>query len=335
MAARTIGSVMAESAAVFIPGLGFRSAGIRMERPVSVEQDGRTLTVRHLVATTEATDLVYDITLVADEVICGLGETKPWIGFVREQVVLRGAENEYRVTPTGHMRTSVVPSKATRTMRLEPLPLDLRRVELRLSSAIVGEWSLPIDLVPFGDGSDQERRAIDASDRHRGITISVRHLAVSAAETAVGIELSTERPVQMQGIGGLHGLRDGPTPLTLRDQTGRIWAERGREDRETLDPAGRVDVAVFDPLPADAQELELEIPFVYLSEHEARGDVDLPVTAPVEVMLGQHPIRVLSSGEAPDSPRRRKLRAGPGGRARSRQMARRRAGHHAVEGAGR
>jgi len=45
----------------FLPGIGFRRAGVRLAAPVSVEHDGRTMTVLDLVATPEATDLTYEI----------------------------------------------------------------------------------------------------------------------------------------------------------------------------------------------------------------------------------------------------------------------------------
>ena len=113
----------------------------------------------------------------------------------------------------------------------------------------------------------------------------------------------TNAPVpRICGLGGLHSRREGPTLLRLSDEHTRAYAEIAQPDAIQ---SGGPELAVFEPLAADARELELEVPFVYVEESLAPVAVPLPVEAPVDVNLGAYPIRVLSSGPAPDSRRRR------------------------------
>jgi hypothetical protein len=67
----------------------------------------------------------------------------------------------------------------------------------------------------------------------------------------------------------------------------------------------RSELAVFGELPSDAHEVEFEVPFVCAEEAKAPVVVRLPVVDPIPVTFGRYAIRVLSSGAAPDSPRRR------------------------------
>ena len=282
---------------IYIPNVGFRQAGLRLEQPVSTERDGRTLTIMELVSTEKGTDLLYEFTTVPEE---RKGPNALGAGF--EQIALRDGEREYGCDPKafGSSETAARYNWAVRRrMGLLPIPLDLRRVEIRLSGKPVGDWSVFVDLVPFAADPAHEQLALEASDTREGITITVRGIDASASGTAVNIEATTDAPVMRPlSIGGLSGMRDGITALILRDDKGRVYPERARPEDGSPDPSGRTDVALFEPLPADAHELELEVPFVFVDDEAGKIELDLPVIVPVEATLDRRTVRVLSTAEA-------------------------------------
>jgi hypothetical protein len=288
--------------AIYLAGVGFREPGVRLETPVSLERDGRRLTVRKLVATADGTDLVYAFSLLDEEM-----KSPDRMGRPGERVVVRDGPNEYGSDPKAFGESSVHGSKeglptweVERRLRLVPIPLELRRVELLLSGGKIGDWSIPIDLVPFGiEEPSSGRLTVDASDVHEGVTIAVKGIDVTAESTALSLDVAIDRPVMRPlSIGGLSGMREGVTAFTLRDDKGRVYHERARPGEGTPDPSGRTDVALFEPLPADARELELEVPFVYVDDEAGQVEIDVPVREPVAASLDRYAIRILSTGEA-------------------------------------
>jgi hypothetical protein len=282
---------------VYIANVGFRPAGVRLEHPVSMEQGGRTLTVVELVATEKGTDLLYEFTCLPEE-----RKNPDILGRSSERIVLRAGEREYGGDPNsfGSSSTSAAKGWATeRRVGLLPIPLEAGRVELMLSGKIVGDWSVSLDLAAFATDPAHQQLAVEAADTRDGITISVRGIDASSERTAVNVEITVEPPVMRPlSIGGLNGMRQGVTALTLRDDKGRVYPEHARPEDGSPDPSGRTDVALFDPLPADAHELELEVPFVFVDDDSGRVEIDLPVVAPVSASLDRSAIRVLSTSEA-------------------------------------
>jgi hypothetical protein len=95
--------------------------------------------------------------------------------------------------------------------------------------------------------------------------------------------------------------RMGPTALTLRDKELRVYREQLHDPRlDDALPQGR-QFAVFEPLPEDARELALEIPYVYVLECKQELTFDVPVTEPVTLGYGRHRARVLRTYAAPGS----------------------------------
>lgn len=273
----------------FLPGIGFRGAGVRLAAPVSVERDGRTLVVQQLIATPEATDLIYDVTYLP-------GEASPAPPGSMDTVVLNDGAADYGIG--GGMQLSVRPGKLVREFTMVPLPSGTRRVELRVSGKSIGDWSVPLELVPFPSDAAERYVRIDASDTRHGITVTVRGMVANREMTVLDLMVLAERPnVRVTGLGGLSGMRDATTALTLRDQTGRAYPEHFRQDARDQfpDPTGIADVGIFDALGEDAHELVLEVPSVCFDDLDPRLDIDLPVAAPIDALLGSHPIRVLAS----------------------------------------
>jgi hypothetical protein len=285
-------------ALTFVPGVGFRQPGVRLAAPSSVERDGLTLTVRELVCAPEGTDLTYDISDGSPGGTCiipGKGQN----AFDAGRIVFRVGDQQHGGLMLRSAR--VIAGGMRYVCAGGALPMATDHLELSITGGYYGDWSIPLDLVPF-TADDGAMRSLDATATHEGITIHVRGISTTAAATALSSEMTSDAAVQrMCGLGGLHSRRDGPSLLRLRDEHARMYAEIAQPDAvESGGPA----LAVFEPLAADARELELEVPFVYVEESLAPVTVPLPVEAPVDLTLGAYPIRILSSGPAPDSRRR-------------------------------
>lgn len=289
------------SSLTFLPGVGFRRAGVRLPQERRFEADGRILTVTQLVSTPDGTDLIYELhdPALGDAacVVPGRGSSP----FDADRVTMHIGEIDQEaawVTGSGILRGGV-----RRTLQAKPLPSTAREVELRVMSAMFGDWRVPLELEPFGTDGAGRLDEVDASASHEGISVRVRGISVTPEATAIKFEASGEHGQRIRGVGGLHGMRSGATELRLRDEHGREYAEMAK--RDAREPMDRRELAVFPALAPDARELELVVPFVTVEEAKAPVVVRLPITTPTPVTFGRYSIRVLSAGDAPDSPRRR------------------------------
>jgi hypothetical protein len=283
----------------YLPGIGFRPSGLRLAHEASVERDGLTLTIRDIVATPLGTDIRYDITDGSDGAACIVpGKGKNAFDAGSLAFVIDGQE-----FAGGMCRSASVIRGGMRYVLDGPrLPQDAEQAELRIRGGYYGDWSAPIGFSVFrADLSPM--RDLDASVTHEGITVHVRGIGRSAEGTALRFNVIVAPPAFPNGAGGLSSMRRGPTALRLRDDGGREYEELAQEQMP-----GRTmgeELAVFGPIADDTKSLELEVPFVYVSEQLTKVEVALPVSEPVGATLGPYPIRILPTGEAPDSPRRR------------------------------
>lgn len=273
---------------VFVPEVGFRPApgGVRLRAPISVEQDGRTLKVDHLVSTARGTELRFDL-----EGIDPPDFRDP--SSVREQ--LRDSNGRSFASGRSWSSTMGIGRGIRRTTSFEPLPADLTKVELLVTQGgrVSSAW---LDLIPLESSGLSVREPTDASDTQHGITIRVHGVARSETATALDLEATAEAPVRfIRGIGALMGIRRGPTKLKLRDEHGRAYDEVDPTLPPRGDPTGRTDVAVFPTLAPDAHAIELIVEYVIVEESEGEIDVSLPVTEPRSFAFGPYPIRVLTA----------------------------------------
>jgi hypothetical protein len=283
----------------YLPGIGFRPSGLRLAGAASEERDGLTLTVHDIVATPLGTDIRYEITGGSDGAACIVpGQDKNAFDAGSLAFVIDGQE-----FAGGMCRSASVIRGGMRYVFDGPrLPQDADHAELRIRNGYYGDWNVSLDFVLFrADLSPM--RELDESATHEGITVHLRGIGRGPDETAIRFNIVVPRPAFPNGAGGLQSMRHGPTALRLRDDKGREYEELPPEQMP-----GRTmgeELGVFGAIADDAKSLELEVPFVYVSEQLTKVEVALPVTAPVEATLGPYPIRVLPTGEAPDSLRRR------------------------------
>ncbi len=281
--------ILSRVTTVYLPGVGFRAAGVRLAAPARAAVSGRTLTLGELVATPDGTELTYHlIGLTGDEGYTPRQDVVAIRSQGVEHVLARGAFS--LASDQGGLRRRINSSSA--------IPLRAGPVEIAIAIERLGEFRLAGELRPFGPETDAPRQDVNATAAHEGITVTVRGIGTGREETAVEIKAAVDDGACCAGIGGLHGHRRGPTALSLRDESGRVYAERWQEPG-SLDHA---TLALFEPLHQDARELELTVPYVFVEEPEATEALALPVTSPVEARLGRYRIRVLATARVEGNP---------------------------------
>lgn len=277
---------------MYLADVGFRAAGVRLVMPVRAGLGQRRLTLDELVATPEGTELTYHLTgLTGDEGYTSKQDLVAIHTGSVEQVLARGAFS-FASDPAGLRR---------RISTTTVIQQWVGPVDIVIAVADVGEFRLAAALRPFGTDTDAPRRDVNASAIHEGITVTVRGVGAAREETAAEVEVAVADGECCVGIGGYQGHRLGPTALSIRDESGRVygerWPEPGRVDHATL--------ALFEPLHPEARELELTVPYVFVEEPELMQAIPLPVASPVEARLGRYQIRVLATARVEADPRAR------------------------------
>jgi hypothetical protein len=275
---------------VFLPGIGFRQRGVRLVKPAHREAAGRTLTLRDLIASPDGTELAYDLSY-ADEG----GEAR-----AHESILIRHGAHEYDF---GGGTVAMWPTDGAwrRAIRSDvSFPATAGPIEVEVAISGLGVWRVAGELAAFGQ--DTESRDLDASDTRDGITVHLHTVSLSRESTVVEVSASTSaEDTFVEGIGAYSTTRMGPTALTLRDKALRVYREQLHDPRlDDALPQGR-QFAVFEPMPEDARELALEIPYVYIQECKEELTFDVPVTTPATLAYGRYRTRVLRTYAAPGS----------------------------------
>jgi hypothetical protein len=280
---------------VYLADIGFRPPGVRLVRPVRTAIEGRALTLAELIATREGTDLTYYLTgLTGDE------------GYTPRQdvVAIRADTTEHELTRGAFSFGSDRSVLRRRISSKSVIPPWTGPVSLAIAITGVGAFRLDAELRPFGPETDAPRRDVNSSVTHDGITVTVRGVGAAREETAVEIEAAVGDRECCAGIGALHGHRLGPTALSMRDESGRVYMERWQE------PGGfdHATLALFQPLHPEAREVEVTVPYVFVEDAAATTEtLPLPVTSPVETRVGRYGIRVLRTVGVPANPRARAI----------------------------
>lgn len=191
----------------FLPGFGFRPPGVRLAQEVRVKRGGRVFTIIQFVSTPSGTDLTYEITDPTQNVSCVVPGPGP-SPFDPDKVTLREGDQEFGdafVTSSG-----VIAGGVRRTLRARPLPTAVTKLEIHVASRLLGEWTVPLELVPFGADCVGRLHPIEASAAHEGITVHVRGISLTSEATAIRFEAIGDDPARrVLGVGGSHGMRAG------------------------------------------------------------------------------------------------------------------------------
>ena len=295
---------------VFVPDLGFRSArGVAMPKQVTeTRPDDEGLRVMYLVSTDRGTEVGFEVRDKDREGTCMVGPVdNAWM--TTTEIQLRddsgtliprsprlGQSFGMGMHDYGFFQVDVA---------FDSIAPDARHVTLEVRGPL-GEWDVPVDLVPLSEADAIPQTRIEAEHERRGITVTVVGMAASDANTFVEIEASAPPPIQILAIGA-RVIRNDADRLVLVDEQGRRFEEIPSRNLSRSDRAdGRHTVAMFPALPADARKIAVVVPGVVIKEPDHTLDLDLPVTEPTEMRFGPYPVRIASAKLSDD------VRSGPG-----------------------
>lgn len=284
---------------VFVPGLGFRSnRGLRLAEPATVSKDeGHALRIMSLLSTERGTEVAFELRDSDLQAACFSAPTDPrWT--MGAEVRLRDATGAIvaELPPGRGQRFSVGQHEfgfLGRQVVFEPLPSDMRRVTVELRGGL-GEWDVPVDLVPIDQSGVVPALQLTAEEERSGITVRARAVATTGTGTYLDIEAAASSPGgSVIGIRGWMRRGGDEERFALVDGRGRRFEEAFTRDvpRGSLREGGRRLVA-FPPLPSDATELTLAVPAVIVTEVEGSLEIPLPVYAPTDASFGPYPLTI-------------------------------------------
>lgn len=269
--------MIARSALVFVPGVGFRpSNSATLVTPVSADRGEWSVTIERLVRSPEKTELVFSLTGPGGRPISGRGferpEPPPWMHLPISLRHAGGAielTNEGRQGPSGFSAGAGSPLRTIHpTVRFPPLPPDTDELEVVFDGA-PGNWAVPVTLSPstlYGIPA----KAVEVAASHHGVTLTVRGVSRSDTTTAIDIYASldpTPEPRFMRSL-GLRRHRPADEPdFTLTSDAGDEVREFAVFDDEVASGRELHQVLVFPALDPGATRSVLTIPDVVLAEH--------------------------------------------------------------------
>ncbi|MDQ2951118.1 MAG: hypothetical protein M3R54_02520 [Chloroflexota bacterium] len=292
---------------VWVPGLGFRSSdGLGVRDRVVVNEGDRAFALMTLISTERGTEVVFEIKDDKAEDLCIVGKLDH-DALSRIAVTLRdGDGNSYAMSKT--LLASIGIGQHDfgffhRETGFEPLRPDVRHVVLQLVGGELGDWTVPIDVLPLDEVSFIPIRGVDAGATREDVLVRVTGIATGGDQTWLQLEASASTPaVAIRGIGAVMQ-RQGDDRLVLLDGAGRRYEEElARESvRRRFDNEPRW-AAKFPPLPPEATELTLIVPAIVIEESDASLEFTLPVTERRDVEFGRYPMVLVSAGVARDLP---------------------------------
>ena len=280
-----------------MPGLGFRPAnGVAQRERTVIERGGQALAVMRFVSTDAGTEITVE---VRDKVLEEASERGAFDihEISRSTAELRdvsGREYARRQQPNSMGYGQHEFGVFSRTIGFDPVAPDVRDVVLSLHGAL-GEWDVPISVVPLGETDVYTRHEIDASATRDGITVEVVGLARTPTHTVV--EFAASAPdLLVRGVGA--ELQRGKTDLlALVGERGQRYVEE--MSRETVVHPGSPEnlargYALFPAVPSEVNTLTLEVPHVVIEDPPAALEFDLPLAAPLTTRLGPYAVEVRS-----------------------------------------
>jgi hypothetical protein len=280
-------------AQVYVPGLGFRSTrALAQPSRTVVERDDRALGVTRFVSSDAGTEVHFEVRDPALEAACmgGTFDIHSISNTTAELRDARGHQYERTQFPNGMSYGQHEFGTFGRSIGFAPLPEDQRHVVLAVHGAL-GEWEVPLDLVPIARTGVLVKRELDASVTSRGVTVRVVGAALGESETV--IEFAVEAPGQIVRGVGAEMQRQGPDRLVLVGALGDRYEETmsGETVWRPGSDAAR-GYALFPAIPTDAGALRLLVPSVVVEDPEATLDFDLPVLTRQNLSFGPYPVQL-------------------------------------------
>jgi hypothetical protein len=280
-------------AQVYVPGLGFRSTRAVAQRARTVvERDGRGLGVTRFVSSDAGTEVQFELRDPVLEQAC-MGGTFDINSLHKATAELRDASG-HEIARTQFPNSSGFGQHEfgtfSRSIGFAPVPEEERHVVLSVHGPL-GEWEVPIDLVPITSTGVLAKHDLEASATARGVTVRVVGVALGASEAA--IEFVVDAPGQLvRGIGA-EMQRQGEDRLVLLDAQGDRYEETMSRDT-VMRPGSEAarGYALFPPVKETATALRLIVPSVIVEDPLATLDFDLPVLTRRNLSFGPYPVQL-------------------------------------------
>jgi hypothetical protein len=283
---------------IYLSGLGFRPSdgGLALAEPVTVTKNSEhALRVVRLISSAQnGTELAFEmVDEPRDRAARGGSADYEWHTRGVVELMDEAGQRVQRVDGPGNVYSIGGYEFGTlrQDLRFERLSSDTRRVTFTLSGGL-GDWELPLDLVPIANRGIVARTLSRAVTERKGIAVRVRAIASTPTGTVLEIEASAAAPVKrVVAIGAWPTRYEPEALLALVDEKGRRFDEISSDHRPRNIHEGGHTVATFARLPDDVHELTLIVPGVIVEESE-RLDFDLPVYAPIERRFGSCSITI-------------------------------------------
>ena len=289
---------MRDAGSVYVRGVGFRPSrdAVGLAGPVTVTRDpDHALRVMFLVSSSErGTELAFEMQDPARDAAARAGHAD-YRWHTQMQVELTDASG----TPVSHSRLGDSYGMGQQEfgflrqeLFFEQLSPDTRRLRLQIRGAL-GEWDIPLEMLPLGDTGVQAKVPDHAEEGRHGITVRLRGVVATDAETILDIEAVAAPPARSTlAIGSWPPRHKREDLLALVDERGRRIEEIRPTHRSHNWPQGSRTVATFPALPADSTSFTLIVPSIQVAESEGTLDIALPIHAPTEAAFGRCPITI-------------------------------------------
>ena len=259
-----------------------------LERPVTVTKDDeRGLMVLRLAATDAGTELAFEVRDPRLEEACATGRVdyRERLGEVR----LRdgaGAQVPHLPGPGngssfGSHRFGTFGRRAV----FAPITTDAVTLEVR---GELGDWDVPLELVPIANGAVVPATPIDAADERNGVTLRVVAIAQMEDRTVVDVRATATPSAKSIEIGEWP-IGQSREAFALIDHDGSRMEELSMRDRMQMKRSGTTVVAF--PR-TDSRALTLVVAAVVVQESEGTLELELPILAPTDLFFGPHPVRI-------------------------------------------
>jgi hypothetical protein len=276
---------------VFIPKVGFRgSDGLILAEPVTVVKDqGRGLRVTRLAATDAGTELAFEVRDPQLEEACASGRADYRFSF--GEIRVRDAAGALVPPIAGPGNGSSFGSHDFgvfgRKAVFAPLRAGTHAVTLEVRGEL-GEWDVPLELLPLAEAGLTRATSIDAADTRSGVTMRVA--AIAETEDALVLEVRADAGPSAKAIEIGGWFLSGPDGFALIVDGGDRLHELSMRERMGMRRMSGSTVVSFPR--TDSRSLTLVVPAIVVQESEGTLELDLPIYAPTDLMFGPHPVRI-------------------------------------------
>lgn len=256
--------------------------------PVTVTKaDDRGLMVLRLAATDAGTELAFEVRDPRLEEACASGRVD-YRGRLGEVHLRDGAGAQVPHVPGPGNGSSFGTHRFGTFGRMAvfaPIATDAATLEVR---GQLGDWDVPLELVPIAQGAVVPATPIDAADERNGVTLRVAAIAQMEDRTVVDVRATAAPSTKSIEIGEWL-TNQGRDTFALLDEDGHRTEEISMRDRMQMKRSGTTVVAF--PR-TDSRTLTLIVPTVVVQESEGTLEFELPIFAPADLFFGLHPVRI-------------------------------------------